>query len=131
MKESFFRFKRPMVKDISYQISEEYKPNQKSKIDIIISTNFARKAEERIAIVGLQVELGKGDSENPPFVLSLTIVADFQWEEDHKEDKVDTLLRQNAPALLLSYARPVISNITANSIMPYDIPFMDFTKKGK
>lgn len=131
MRESFFKFSRPIVKDVQYQISEEYTPNLKSKIDNKLFTNFARKGNDNIAIVELHIDLGKGDSENPPFLLSLTIVAEFQWQEDYKEDKIDRLLQQNAPALLLSYARPIISNITLNSIMPYDIPFIDFTKKSK
>lgn len=117
-----------MVKDIQYRISDDYKPNQQSKVANMISTNYVRKPDECIALVDLHIELGSGDSENPPFYLSLSIVAEFYWEEGCDEDTVNALLKQNASALLLSYARPVISNITSNSIMPYDIPFIDFTK---
>lgn len=129
MRESFFKFKRPIVKDMNYTISDTFRNDQKISIDNKITTNYVKNPEERRAIVELHIELGYGKSENSPFRLSLTIIAEFQWEQDHSTEKVDILLRQNSPALLLSYARPIVSNITANSVMTYDIPFMDFTAR--
>ena len=44
------------------------------------------------------------------------------------DEQIDNLLRKNAPALLLSYARPLIASITNASKFPtYNIPFLDFS----
>ena len=41
---------------------------------------------------------------------------------------VDQLLRQNAPALLLSYLRPTVAQITSSSeFETFDIPFVNFS----
>lgn len=131
MKESFFRFRRPVIKDINYKLSDTFRPDQDIRIDNKITSNYTKNAEEKKALVELRIELGYEESENSPFCLSLTIIAEFHWDEDSRAEKVDILLRQNAPALLLSYARPVISNITSNSVIPYEIPFMDFTSRNR
>ncbi len=45
-------------------------------------------------------------------------------------EKVDKLLNQNAPSLLLSYVRPVISQLTgASPFEAFNIPFMNFTNR--
>lgn len=42
----------------------------------------------------------------------------------------DNLLQINAPTLLLSYARPIISSITAQAGMkPLNLPFFNFIKQ--
>lgn len=53
-----------------------------------------------------------------------------RWKEKLDEEKVHKLLNQNAPSLLLSCLRPVISQLTAAS--PFgtvNIPFMNFTNQ--
>ena len=58
------------------------------------------------------------------------MVSGFTWN-DLDDEMVDTLLRQNAPALLLSYARPIIASITNASKFPtYNIPFFDFSEES-
>ena len=61
--------------------------------------------------------------------LEIKLASEFSWQ-DLAENKIDVLLRQNAPALLLSYARPIISSITSASKFPtYNIPFLDFSSE--
>lgn len=73
--------------------------------------------------------IGKEDA-SVPFYIYAEEGAAFRWnaekiDEQHREK----LLKQNAPALLLSYLRPTISVITAASpFNAYDIPFMNFTE---
>ena len=46
------------------------------------------------------------------------------------EEQQEKLLTQNAPALLLSYMRPLVASATAASPYPaYHLPFIDFTKE--
>lgn len=127
MKESFFKFRRPLIKDIHYELSDNYTPDKETRIGSKLTTSFAKDNEMPRAIVKLHIDLGSSESENSPFSLSLTSYAEFHWDSDSSEEKINKLLQQNAPALLLSYARPVISTITANSGLQYDMPFIDFT----
>ena len=67
----------------------------------------------------------EGDS---PFELNITIQGKFSWDDEFDDKTVEELLNVNAPALLLSYLRPIVSNITLNGMgNSYDIPFIDFT----
>ena len=55
--------------------------------------------------------------------------ANFRWSEALDEQRRDSLLKQNAPALLVSYARPIIAMITNASRFPaFNIPFINFTE---
>ena len=54
------------------------------------------------------------------------MASDFKWE-DLDEKTVDSMLNLNAPALLLSYMRPIVANITNSSKFPtYNLPFINF-----
>lgn len=78
-------------------------------------------------MVFLTLTLGE-DNGNAPFYICATEAARFRWEKDMDEFS-DDLLNSNAPALLLSYLRPVVAQITAASPFgAYNLPFMDFTK---
>lgn len=82
-------------------------------------------AEE--ALVVLCVTIGE-KTEEVPFYVYAEESANFRWKrEAYDEDAIGRLLKQNAPALLLSYLRPIIANITvASPYSAYDIPFMNF-----
>lgn len=55
--------------------------------------------------------------------------ANFMWEEAIGEERAKQLLNINAPAVLLSYIRPMVSSMTNSSKYPaLNIPFIDFTK---
>ena len=58
-------------------------------------------------------------------------VAKFKWDSNLQEKNVEIFLNQNAPALLLSYARPIVSMVTNASHYPaYNIPFINFADKN-
>lgn len=49
---------------------------------------------------------------------------------DISEDTLNKLLKRNGAALLLSYMRPIVAFVTGQSgIVPYNIPYIDFTKE--
>ena len=67
---------------------------------------------------------GKG-----PFSLKIRLESNFRWEK-MEEDVLEKMLKCNAPALLLSYMRPIISNITSASKFPtYNLPFVNFSEQ--
>lgn len=79
-------------------------------------------------MVELILKLGES-SLNTPFEIEARELAIFKWEKDYEESNINILLSQNAPALLLSYLRPIIANVTsASQFSAYNIPFINFKK---
>lgn len=69
------------------------------------------------------------DFDDVPFVISIEMQGDFSWSNDMNKDIVKVLLKQNAPAVLLSYMRPYITTITTGSgYPPLILPLMNFVE---
>lgn len=70
----------------------------------------------------------KVEAESGLFGLVIKMGALFTWE-DFDEETVTMLLTKNAPATLLSYIRPLVTNILAGAgLNTYVLPLIDFTK---
>ena len=127
MKESAFRFSKPVLKNIEYRINDEFQSDQKVHFHSHFHRNVIRSEDSCAAVVELTIEIGVDKrSVNAPFALLSVIMANFEWDETYDSETINNLLLINAPSLLLGYARPIISNITSNSIGQYDLPFMNF-----
>lgn len=132
--ESVFQFSNPALLKLDYVINEEFKnvDEKEIKINLKVETQISKEEDADDAIVVLCVTIG-GKTEDSPFYVYAEEGAKFRWEKEaYDEVAVDKLLRQNAPALLLSYLRPLIANITgASPYSAYDIPFMNFRESSK
>lgn len=129
MVESNFQFTDPSLSYINFKENKNFMIEKGKEIEI--STNMTvsiASISESESAVGLLIKVGS-EEENSPFYLETEVVANFRWSGDLKQDNIDTFLNQNAPALLLSYARPIVSLVTNSSHFPaYNIPFINFTK---
>lgn len=127
---STFQFSNPSLLKISFRINESFAKEEKKEINIEVKSEveIAPGTEENQAVVVLKLLIG-AENDSAPFFIHAEEGALFRWDsekvdEQHKEK----LLKQNAPALLLSYLRPTISMITsASPFESYNIPFMNFT----
>ena len=131
MTQSGFQFANPIISKINYVVHSEFKWNKEEPLSITNSfkTNISPSKSSRKAIVELDILIGDIDPQKEPFYIEMTIGAPFKWDEAYADETIRDLLSVNAPALLLSYARPIISTITNMSPYPsYDIPFYNFTK---
>lgn len=74
-----------------------------------------------------KIELTK----STPCYIRITMKADFFWNKNViNEKEANIFLNINAPALLLSYIRPKVHDLTKDSKIPVqDIPFVDFTQQ--
>lgn len=70
----------------------------------------------------------EADDKDTPFSLEIEMQSDFYLKESLPEKEVKILLQQNAPSLLLSYMRPIVSEITGYGFQSFKLPFLDFTK---
>lgn len=128
MNKSKFQSEMPLLKELNYKINEFDRSIKQIDIENSFSINIQRVKNETSAIVSLTIKIGTNDSKSP-FYINGTISSKFHWLEDaYDDDTIDILLKTNAPSFLLSYFRPIISNLTNYShYPPYNIPLIDFS----
>lgn len=91
-----------------------------------MSVTVAEDEDKNEARVTLTLILGERSTQ-APFYIKAVETAMFKWNEELDANVLDKLLRQNAPSLLLSYVRPIITQITAASpVDAYNIPYINF-----
>ena len=85
------------------------------------------------AIVTLSVGIFESlEIKKVPFQITVDIEGFFRWNEDldKNQGSLDLFLKQNAPAILYSYIRPIITVMTVEANMPpLVIPIMNFQKE--
>lgn len=125
MRESFFQFSDPQLIHLNFTINEKF--NEELFEGFSLKSDVSRSVleEDKEFLVSLRLEVGEV-TEKQPFNISIEMSAHFVC---NKPEGINKLLQTNAPALLLSYARPVISLITAQAGYPsFNIPFMNFVE---
>lgn len=132
---SMFQFSNPILLKslfISGDI-DKYEDFDNYELMIHFETNVKsigdRQAEVRLRVFNVDLK-NIDDTDSIPYILDVMMGAKFQWDDSIKNP--DSLLRENAPALLFSYIRPYISMVTGMSQFERaDIPFVDFTNNKK
>jgi len=134
MERSLFHFSNPKLVEMHFSFNEDYKwndaPQGKIELETPIGVSFSTPDEDSIVArevyIYLTVNVGERGS-SFPYYASITMGADFTWDDGLSEDMVRAMLSRNAPSLLLGYARPYIAQITAASpVGAVHIPFMKF-----
>ena len=128
MKESFFRLKSQFTEEIIFKKNSDFKDRK-------IKLKFSHKLEiKNIDETSSSVKLifnifTEEELEVSPFFISITQLGEFQYPSDLDKTDLENLLNINAPAVLLSYIRGLISQITAFSGYPaLIVPLMNFAK---
>ena len=128
---SSFQFSNPSLLKLSFALNNGSETKDASQINISLESHVETQPgpEENSAVVVLNLLIGKKD-DSSPFFIEAEEAALFRWNPEKVDaEHSEKLLKQNAPALLLSYLRPTISLITsASPYAAYDIPFMNFTE---
>lgn len=128
MKESDFQFAQPFLTKIDFldNVNFNYE-NEDVEVfnSFIINTSISEN--ENSARVELILKVDYNQNKEFPFSLEAGMASYFRWEDNMRKESVDQFLKTNAPALLLSYLRPIVANITNSSRFPvYNIPFLNF-----
>lgn len=126
---SKFQFSNPVLSRIEFSFNKEFALKKEDeitmKMELSVQTEQKNSNEARVSLV---CELGDKSSQSP-FWLLAEEEAFFKWEEFLDVMIVDKLLKQNAPSLLLSYLRPIVTQVTqASPCGAYNIPFMNFAE---
>lgn len=131
MKLSGFQFRNPVMTKSIFKLNSGFQQKEHEEVEMPVQINAHRNSsgDDTSAYVEVEVVVGE-ESDQLPFYVAVSYGADFKWlSDDFDEKKVEYLLSQNAPALLLGYARVAISMITNFSPYPaYNLPFIDLTK---
>ncbi len=129
MEQSNFQFDNPHLVELSFIENNEFQSNEN---ELAMKNSFRvqikRSSIANCAVVALAVEISFEDGKGP-FQLKIRLESNFKWKK-MEEDILEKMLKCNAPALLLSYMRPIISNITSASKFPtYNLPFVNFSEQ--
>lgn len=131
MVKSDFKFSNPRLIKMEFEKkvnSDDYEKISTENVNISLNCHV-NKENEKEAFVVLEITIGEKQDELP-FFIHLLIGAGFKLDKQIQETDFDSLLQINAPTLLLSYARPIVSSITAQAGMkPLNLPFFNFTKQ--
>ena len=127
MKQSDFEFTPPRLIRLAFQENGGFLKEKFHGITLNSTTTVNRSESSNHASVQLDFLVGR-KTEEEPFFAEASMVTNIRWEGDYEEETVEAILSSNAPALLLSYLRPLISTVTGSShFSHFDIPFLDFT----
>ncbi|MCD7996351.1 MAG: protein-export chaperone SecB [Clostridiales bacterium] len=129
MRTSTFQFTNPKIVQLKYSINDDFDSKEEK---VQLNNNFSvsikdTSYEDMHATVSLKTEIGE-ESTNQPFYLLIEISAKFYSTEKLSSEEFDKYLNINAPALLLSYSRPMVSLITTQAgLSTLNLPFVNFT----
>ena len=126
---SDFQFNGVNLKEINFVTNDEFEKNTDENFEenVTFETKIGRaEGEENSALVELTINIGGTES---PYCIEITMRSIFRWNKTMENEMAEVLLQTNAPALLLSYARPIIANLTMNGrFKTINIPYIDFTQ---
>jgi len=135
MKESNFKIVgKPKLIHIQFETNKEYNFEDPISLEISNSINVIRNSDgnPHQAIVTLTVGVFTSkELKEVPFKIEMGIEGYFAWDEELQNNTMllDNMLKQNSPAILYSYLRPLITMITAEADMPpLVMPLMNFVE---
>jgi preprotein translocase subunit SecB len=133
LKESKFQLTgKPKLNGFSLITNKEYKFSEELALEIDNNISIIKGTEEhaRQAIVVLKIGIfSLQELSKVPFQINVEIEGYFNWDDELEKNAVllDAMLKQNAPAILFSYVRPLITLLTVEADMPpLVIPLMNF-----
>ena len=128
MKKSDFQFINPFLEELHFKENETFEESESNlEIENSFGVQIKRDKAGKKAKVELTLEINI-DKKQSPFELRIRLSSYFIWENMDKQ-QVESMLKCNAPALLLSYMRPIVSSITGFSQFPaYNLPFINFNE---
>ena len=125
LKESKFKFEKPILKRFSFNENEAFEKKEELKIEIELEKEIERNEKTG----GVSVILKTVNSNEIPFFIEIEMYSKFIWEEELTEEEIINALEINAPSLLISYIRPLVALVTGSSKYPaWNIPFLDMRK---
>ena len=132
MKESKFQIINQRLINVDYIINENF---SKNGIELKLNSNIKIKRDDakKIAEVIFTLYIFPDENiEDVPFKITVSNKGQFKWTDDIDSVTLDKLLNTNTPAILMSYMRSIVSQLTSfSSYPPLVLPLIDFTQVEK
>ena len=133
LKESSFQLiGKPQINKISFETNKEFIFKDEIFLEVSnnvqINKNCDEQKHDSVVILNLGIFTSVNLAE-APFKMNLEIEGHFMWDDLLAKDmeQLDIVLKKNAPAILYSYLRPIITLITVEANMPpLVMPLMNF-----
>lgn len=128
MKESFFQLEEQSIVKVEFIKNETYKSKN---IKLEYNTKIKReKINDNSEYVTITLNVfKKKEIKLAPFYINVEVKGKFVWNEIEDKKILDSLLNQNAPAVLLPNIRMIISQLTTFSgYPPLIIPLINFSE---
>ncbi len=128
MQKSKFSFTEPSLVSVTFNYNKNFDPSSHQEIECHNKFQFQinRNDNAKQALFTLKLSINDDENIDVPFLLIGCIESLFSWEDDCKSDEIDHFFTYDAPELLLSYIRPIVSSITGFSGLPnYVLPYLD------
>ena len=122
---------KPRITKNVFLANTEFNFNEEVSLDIDNDIRIIKVSDERLSslvILGLEF-FKQSELKDVPFKLEMEIEGIFAWDEelDNNMEQLETLLKENGPAILYSYLRPIITSLTVDACLPpLVIPLMNF-----
>ena len=131
MKESNLKISHVALKRFFFEKDDafkEFRDEDDSKEILSISGIVTKNTGTRQAEVTVNLSVFE-DFESPysPFKCEISYLGEFFWDES-LDGVIDNMLKINAPATIISYIRPILSQFTMIAGLPIlNLPLLDFT----
>ncbi len=127
MKESSFQFINYIVSDVKISITEHFAENSETFIPEIETKSSVDENDPRLATIKLIINI---KTELDTFNISFKIEGLFKADNNMNDELFEKMCKINAPAILLPYARSIITNFTALcNIQPIILPLFNLTEE--
>lgn len=127
MEKSAFQFSNPRVVNLEFTTNNDFIKDQFNGFAIVSEITNVIVEDNREAFVRLDLTIGE-KSREVPFECKIGMMAKFKVEQEVMPDDFQNFLDVNAPALLMSYTRPIVSFVASQAgFSSFNIPFMNFT----
>lgn len=134
MKEAIFQLiGKPKINKFLYETNKNFEFSEAElpievNNDIQVMRGSDDHKQEAVVILNIGIFTMK-DFESVPFKINAEIEGYFKWDEELENNNpiLESMLKENAPAILYSYVRPIITLITVEANMPpLIIPLLNF-----
>lgn len=132
MKPSNFQLiDKPRITKSIFLVNKEFNFSGEVSLEIDNDINITKTSDEEMSsTVILNLEFfKKSDIKDVPFKLEMEIEGVFGWDKELEDNlpQLEILLKENGPAILYSYLRPIITSLSVEaSLPPLVIPLMNF-----
>lgn len=128
MEKSHFQIKSERIFDVKFTLNKNFKFSKEGiPLDIEFKTNIEKISENEASVILYLKIFHEEISQSDPFYIEIGVEGVFVWDSECND--VDKLLKINAPSVLMSNLRSIISQLTVYAgVPPLILPLIDFTK---